>query len=677
MVVLKTKKAFLLSSIIFFLLVNASLSAVSSAEESEGSEEMVTPEKSTFFGTVYIEEAPSYNTPSDGDLWPGAWSDDGYLYHANGDGLGWDLDAPWEDIVVSRIVSGHPEDGNLVGERISAGDGVGQVWDDSMAWDGHPMYNRKPTGMVSVDGDLYLAVQDLNREPYNPETDVSPFHARAFNDVPNATIIKSTDKGKTWTWDASEPMFSDYKFTTIWFLDFGQDGADNVPGSDVDNYVYAYGMDNNWRASFSKTVPDPDKIYLARISRDADLQDLENWEWWTGGLNGGPESWSEGGDIDARQPVLHDERRVYEDVLNDDMHPRDMSVLSQGSVTYNQGLDRYIYTSWTEYTFEFYEAPQPWGPWRHFYSKDFGTYFSEWGEHKAGGYATVVPSKYISDDGEEMWVQSNTFMGAAQNYNFSLRKLKVTPYTGASANNDKNNDNLAVIGEDVTPITGSNFHFGNSGIMNDGDKDVSEDSWSGEEKTEDYWGWTWSKNYNLNEVAYTTGQIFHDGGWFEDIQVQVRQNFEWVDVENLQSTPEYPNNATVEGHTTYTFTFDDTWGDGVRIIGTPGGPATFTSIAELEVYYRDGEAETVADIKEAVEYYEEEGHFTNEQAIHSLQRHLTAVMHFENQEATDKVIRHLGGFIDLLDVQLDNEFVTEEAYEHLRRLVDQLIASLQ
>ncbi|MGH9583602.1 MAG: hypothetical protein ACRD4O_11760, partial [Bryobacteraceae bacterium] len=28
-----------------------------------------------------------------------------------------------------------------------------------------------------------------------------------------------------------------------------------------------------------------------------------------------------------------------------------------------------------------------------------------------------------------------------------------------------------------------------------------------------------------------------------------------------------------------------TWGDGVRIIGTPGGPSHFTSIAELAVYY--------------------------------------------------------------------------------------------
>ncbi|TDD99982.1 hypothetical protein [Jiangella asiatica] len=36
---------------------------------------------------------------------------------------------------------------------------------------------------------------------------------------------------------------------------------------------------------------------------------------------------------------------------------------------------------------------------------------------------------------------------------------------------------------------------------------------------------------------------------------------------------------------TFTMTFDETWGDDVRVIGRPGGSARFTSIAELEVYY--------------------------------------------------------------------------------------------
>jgi hypothetical protein len=76
-----------------------------------------------------------------------------------------------------------------------------------------------------------------------------------------------------------------------------------------------------------------------------------------------------------------------------------------------------------------------------------------------------------------------------------------------------------------------------------------------------------------------------DGGWFEDMKVQVKQNFEWKDVENLVESPDYTFDEGVGANQTYTLQFKDTWGDGVRIVGTPGGTGAFTSIAELEVYY--------------------------------------------------------------------------------------------
>jgi hypothetical protein len=67
--------------------------------------------------------------------------------------------------------------------------------------------------------------------------------------------------------------------------------------------------------------------------------------------------------------------------------------------------------------------------------------------------------------------------------------------------------------------------------------------------------------------------------------VQVRQNHRWIDVTNLHVSPRYPADQTAGPYKTYTFTFDDTWGDGVRVVGTPGGDAHFTSIAEMEVYF--------------------------------------------------------------------------------------------
>ena len=49
---------------------------------------------------------------------------------------------------------------------------------------------------------------------------------------------------------------------------------------------------------------------------------------------------------------------------------------------------------------------------------------------------------------------------------------------------------------------------------------------------------------------------------------------------------EYTCNAEVKPYTTYTFTFDEIDGDGIRVVGTPGGTMAYTGIAELAVFYR-------------------------------------------------------------------------------------------
>nr|AYQ73474.1 DUF4185 domain-containing protein [Cohnella candidum] len=530
-----------------------------SGEDSPDPQGKVIPEESTFFSTVQVEPNSTYSTFSDGDLWPVAWSDDDNLYTANGDGAGFDFGSEFSDIVVNKI-TGSPWTQNLDGERLAAGDGVSQVWSDPA------LYNRKPTGMVSVNGDLYLAVQDLSKDDKTGDI---------FNEVPAATILKSTDKGKNWKVGPNAPMFKDHVFTTVMFLDYGKDGANNT----FDDYVYAYGMDYNWRDSFNDKVTDPTKLYLARMPKDK-IQDVSAWEFYAGNLKG-KAKWTKAGDIASRKPVLQDDRRVYTDRLTDGLG--NMSVISQGSIVYDKPLDRYLYTSWTEFTFEFYEAPKPWGPWKRFYSADFGDY--PWTQDKNGGYATVIPSKFINEDGREMWLNANTFVGGVKNYDFSLRKMKVTPYKKTKATNRKSNDNLALpsYDPDVAPYARTMGNGGNA-KLNDGKKDESVDSFNGERKPEDWWGYVWPKSYRMNKVVFTNGTPSSSGGWFENVRVQVRQNFEWVDVKNAKVSPAYPANASAEDQT-YTFTFDEIAGDGVRIIGKPGGDEAFTSVSELEVYY--------------------------------------------------------------------------------------------
>ncbi|MGQ0561193.1 MAG: hypothetical protein ACT443_04885, partial [Gemmatimonadota bacterium] len=83
-------------------------------------------------------------------------------------------------IVMNRVL-GTPESG-LSGEVVSRGENIARIWAPAN-------YNRKPTGMLALDGDgdgrdeLYLAVQDLNSRPC----------PACFNDAPNASISQSTD----------------------------------------------------------------------------------------------------------------------------------------------------------------------------------------------------------------------------------------------------------------------------------------------------------------------------------------------------------------------------------------------------------------------------------------------------------------------------------------------------
>ncbi|MBW3625572.1 MAG: DUF4185 domain-containing protein [Armatimonadetes bacterium] len=510
---------------------------------------------SVFFSTAAVEERNTVHTDSDGDLWASCWADDDHLYSANGDGHGFPPFPPRPgipDIVVNRI-EGRPP--HLTGVTLALGDEVGSIWTPG----GH--YNRKPTGMACVKGALYLAIQDLNRD---------------FNDAPAASISKSTDHGRTWQWDRSAPMFDDYKFTTLMFLDYGRNN-EHAPNGEV----YVYGLDGNWRDSFNNRVPDPTALFLAKVPANG-IQDRSQWRFFSGLDGKGRPTWSP--DLSERKPVLQTARRVYEKVFAPVVH--NMSVISQGSVVYNKPLKRYLYTSWTEFTFEFYEAPAPWGPWRLFLSKDFGGY--PWTPQQYGGYAATIPSKFISPDGKTMWVQSDTFAGGVKDYRFSLRKLAVQPRVRTRASNPKDRRaNLAMTGRGTTPLSKSS-HYGHLHYLNDGRKDRSEDDWDQEDKPLSWWGYGWDRNYRMNRLLYTTGKIFHDGGGFGEVpRVEVRNGARWVPVKNLRVTPEFPAGETVGEYRTYAFEFDPVTGDGIRLIGAPGGKRTFTSISELEVYYAE------------------------------------------------------------------------------------------
>lgn len=531
------------------------------------------PSESDLFATVAIPPHATVGSPSDGDLWPSAWADDGALYAACGDGLGFNSNE-WGDVVFNRI-DGTPETG-LDGQRLASGRQIARVWTDPQE------YNSKPTGLVAVDGnrdgrdELYLAVQDL-RCGESPDT---------FNTAPAAGIVVSTDYGHTWS-QGEEPMFRG-EFTTIMFLDFGRSNSgaqvmrelSTEDGVDPAEYVYAYGLDHNWRTSYSRAVPDPTELFLARV-HSSRIQDRQAWEFHTG------DGWSRR--IEDRRAVLTDTRRVGQNPpLPMAPPPIDGTLIAQGGVVYNAPLRRFIYTSWTEFTFQFYESPTPWGPWRRFLSHDFGPY--PWRGPKSpeahhGGYATTIPSKFISDDGRRMWVQSNWFVTAStatgSSYHFSLRPLEVTLDSGEHAAPPLHDRDLAVL-PGAVPIASS--CRGDLRAILEPDPELAVDSWNGERRELDFWGVTWPDTQVFSEVHFQSGPHDFGSGWFADTpRLEVRTGGQWVEVD-CDVSPEYPRDWTATGHKRYTFAFSTQHANGVRLLGAPAGWGGYSSIARFEVY---------------------------------------------------------------------------------------------
>jgi hypothetical protein len=171
-----------------------------------------------------------------------------------------------------------------------------------------------------------------------------------------------------------------------------------------------------------------------------------------------------------------------------------------------------------------------------------------------------------------------------------LRKLYLQTYASALPVNSPSNADPALM--PGTQAISKSTHFGLlcgvdcSDQLNTGIPNGSEDDFDQESKTTDWWGYTWPRPYILDQVIYETGSIFPDGGWYaSDLRVQVRQNFQWIDLTGITVSPAYPYSNAAGSHIRYALRFPKTSGDGVRIIGTPGGASHFTSISKLAVYY--------------------------------------------------------------------------------------------
>ena len=214
-------------------------------------------------------------------------------------------------------------------------------------WIGPDNANWKTTNTYSVDGILYMFVTRCTY-PYQ-STDPKRRHVWF-----NSSIIKSTDNGLTWTRPAEQnfkaPMFPGRRFGSPYFVWYGKDGAGTA--DNADQYIYA--ISNNG------FFENGDDYVLGRVPRTklANLK-ASDWSFYKGGDGMQDTSWT--ANLDDSRPFLSNPGRS-----------------SMTGMTYIEALDRYVMIPWhynqnnfadgikykdLSTVLEFFEAPNPWGPW--------------------------------------------------------------------------------------------------------------------------------------------------------------------------------------------------------------------------------------------------------------------------------------------------------------------------
>ncbi len=190
----------------------------------------------------------------------------------------------------------------------------------------------------------------------------------------------------------------------------------------------------------------------------------------------------------------------------------------------------------------------------------------------------AVPAADVASVGTAQVAVSNG-NAASSNLTFTINQAPVPNLTQTGT----------IIANITAPTGGGNKNFE---VIRDGDMPPvgNGDSWrqydtyhGGAYAAEDWIGYQYPGSQTFNKVVFQEGKNFVDGGYFNNLTVQVRQNGVWVNVPNFVSTPAYPPNDNTN-YETYTLTFSPVTGDAIRIDGAPGGSAYFISVGELMVY---------------------------------------------------------------------------------------------
>jgi hypothetical protein len=278
---------------------------------------------------------------SNGDTWDPFWTGDGDMYAFNCDGRGFgmlDRNLSFNKLTGS---SSHALTGSSVNSMDAYGKG-GLKGADGATW--------KACGQECIDGTFYAFV---SRNAYGNESGDPLMRQTAVN----SSLIKSDDRGLTWSRTAEEnyrqPMWPGTGFGAPYFVHYGQNGGQvsrgQVSHDQADRYVYASSTNGFWN--------DGDSYILGRVERSK-LSALRSadWSYYAGGDGDQDASWSEA--IGNAEPIFSSAAHC-----------------SQGPICFIPSLNLYLMVSWyntakmtkwfepNRMQYDFYQAEHPWGPW--------------------------------------------------------------------------------------------------------------------------------------------------------------------------------------------------------------------------------------------------------------------------------------------------------------------------
>ncbi len=355
------------------------------------------------------------NPPSGGDTWYNTWADDGNIYVTSDDSAGFDITCQGgsfqshcpgggSNLVVNEVEGVDPD--NLSSPFTNCMTSYGLPGTRGDQTDCPDNDTWKSGGIISVSGTLYLVV--------SRQSDSANQYPGGYQATEDASIIKSTDHGRTWTstWTSTpdstgaappcnaetghyNAMFPGSRFANIFFINYGQDDAASsaTDGNGGDSYVYAMANDG--------FAYDGSSEILGRVLKsEIGSLDPTDWQFYeNNGFSGGSGNDSRNWTSNMNQATL---------LITAP------NQLSQASVQYIPGLQRYVLTSFyypfnqcwpfasqlqnsncngadetRTTTLSFYQSPTPWGPWTRFYNQSNGF----------GWYDPNLVSKFIGVDG--------------------------------------------------------------------------------------------------------------------------------------------------------------------------------------------------------------------------------------------------------------------------------------